>query len=245
MPESHKFLCTVCGATLDYPASFEGQEKQCEKCGLNSILKNIPSSKGVIDGPVPIKLPPPKDPIEIENHGETDEPAAQLPQTTPPHPEVSSPETPSQGAAGPAITSTEENVPLAPEAEVRGKPSKVKAICMFHCVGGAFNILLALSYLIFGILLLFSGGKSMFGILTKLGGPLLMVMGVLVMAIGAFEVFSAFKHFGAHARPKRKYVKFVAILEIVSFLGGSCLSVIFGIMSLIFLKDQQVKEYYE
>lgn len=230
MPESHEFLCTTCGNKLDYPASFEGQTKVCENCGLNTILRKTGPSQ-----PVPIKLPP----------------ADQLPSSAP---EGSHLKTPSQGAASPETSSqaadssetvAQENVSVATEPEVMEKPPKVKAICVFHCVGGPFNILLGLFYLIFGIILLFSGDKSIFTFFTKLGGPLLMVMGVLVMAIGAFEAISAFKHFGENARPKYKFVKFVAILEIVSMLGASCLSVIFGILSLIFLADRRVKEYYD
>lgn len=266
MPESHEFLCTTCGNKLDYPASFEGQTKVCDSCGLNTILRKTGPSQ-----PVPIKLPPAdqlpssspegsnlKTPSQGAASPETvtqeNVPIATEPealgkpspanQEASPAPEVSTRETPSQADDSPE-TVAQENVPVATEPEVMEKPSKVKAICVFHCVGGPFNILLGLFYLIFGIILLFSGDKSIFTFFTKLGGPLLMVMGVLVMAIGAFEAISAFKHFGENARPKYKFVKLVAILEIVAMLGASCLSVIFGILSLIFMADQRVKEYYD
>jgi len=223
MPESHIFLCQVCGTTLDYPASFEGQTKVCDGpkgCGLSTILRNTAPPQVAEVSPVPINLPP----------------AEQLPS---PATEGSTPKTPAQGAASP------ENISFVPALD-QGKPSKVKAIFIFHCVGGPFNILLGLFYLIFGIILLFSGGQSAFAFFTKLGGPLLMVIGVLVMAIGAFEAFSAYKHFGEKARPKHKFVKLVAILEIVSILGmATCMSVIFGILSLFFLTDQRVKDFYD
>lgn len=228
MPESHIFLCQVCGATLDYPASFEGQTKVCDGpkgCGLNTILKNTAPPQGTGGSPVPIILPP----------------AEQLPS---PATEGHSPKTTSPGVANPEATPPE-NISLVPEAGTTGKPSKVKAIFVFHCVGGPFNILLGLFYLIFGIFLLVGTGKTTF-FLFKFGGIPSIIMGVLVMAIGAFEAFSAFKHFGENARPKLNFIKLVAILEIVSILGMvTCMSVIFGILSLFFLTDPRVKEYYD
>ena len=61
MPESHIFLCQVCGTTLDYPASFEGQTKVCDGpkgCGLSTILRNTAPPQVAEVSPVPIKLPP-------------------------------------------------------------------------------------------------------------------------------------------------------------------------------------------
>lgn len=264
MSGSIKFLCQTCGARLDYPPNFKGQTVVCNECGLNTILKDINLPQGGADSQVPTKLQPAspepspapevptrKNPKQEADNQETitqeNVPLAMEPEALEkpsPAPEVPTRKNPNQEADN-QETITQENIPLATEPEALEKPPKVKAICVFHCIAGPVNILLGLFFLIIGILLLFSGGKSIFAFLTKLGGPLLMVMGVLVMAIGAFEAISAFKHFGENARPKYKFVKLVAILEIVSILGGACHSFVFGIIILIFLADQRVKEYYD
>ena len=221
MSESHQFQCQTCGVKLNFPSNFEGQTVQCDKCGLNTILKKINIPKIATNPPVPIKLPT----------------ATQSPTTIY---GVSEKEDASSGAVG------QVNPPFPSTPESEEKPSKVQAITVFLCIGGPFNILLGLFYLIAGIVSLVGIEWNGLGVLVRMGVPIAIVEGVFLVAIGAFLVLCASQHFKTDGRPKHSFVKLVGILQIVSVLGiFTCLSVVFGILTLIFLTDKQVKKYYE
>ena len=220
MSESHQFLCQTCGSKLDFPSNFEGQTVQCEKCEFNTVLKKINIPQAAANTPVRIEIPP-----------ETQSPTAVY--------GVSEKEDASLEAVGQAPP-----FPSTPEPE--GKPTKVQAITVFLCIGGPFNILLGLFYLIAGIVSLVGSEWKGLGVLLKMGVPLAIVEGVFLVAIGAFLVLCAFQHFKADSRPKHSFVKLVGVLQIVSVLGiFTCLPVVFGILTLIFLTDERVKGYYE
>jgi len=192
----------------------------CPNCEFETVLKKINIPQAATNTPVRIELPP-----------ETQSPAAVY--------GVSEQENASLKAVGQAPL-----FPSAPEPE--GKPAKVQAIIVFLCIGGPFNILLGLFYLIAGIVSLVGIEWKGLGFLVKMGVPIAIVEGVFLVTIGAFLVFCAFQHFKADSRPKHSFVKLVGILQIVSVLGiFTCLSVVFGILTLIFLTDKRVKEYYE
>lgn len=220
MSESHQFQCQTCGSKLDFPSNFEGQTIQCDQCGLNTVLKNINIPQATTNTPVRIELPP-----------ATQSPTAES--------GVSEKEDASLVTAGQAP-------PFASTPDPEGKPTKVQAITAFLCIGGPFNILLGLFYLIAGIVSLVGIEWKGLGVLVKMGVPFAIVEGVFLVTIGAFLSFCAFQHFKTDSHPKHSFVKLVGILQIVSVLGiFTCLSVVFGILTLIFLTDERVKEYYE
>jgi len=222
MSESHQFQCQTCGYKLNFPSNFEGQTVQCDKCGLNTVLKKINIPQGDTNSPVPIKLPPAtQSPTAIYGVSEKEDASSEA------------------GGQG--------NPPFPPPPEPEGKPPKVQAVAVFLCIGGPFNILLGLFYLIAGIVSLVGiDGMEGLGVLVKMGVPIAIVEGVFLVAIGAFLVLCAFQHFKTDGRPKHSFVKLVGILQIVSVLGiFTCLSVVFGILTLIFLTDERVKKYYE
>jgi hypothetical protein len=220
MSESHQFQCQTCGFKLDFPSNFEGQTKVCLNCEFETVLKKINIPQAATNTPVRIELPP-----------ETQSPTAVY--------GVSKKEDASLEAVGQAP-------PFPSTREPEGKPTKVQAITVFLCIGGPFNILLGLFYLIAGIVSLVGNEWTGLGVLVKMGVPLAIVEGVFLVTIGAFLVLCAFQHFKADSRPKHSFVKLVGILQIVSVLGiFTCITVVFGILTLIFLTDERVKEYYE
>ena len=221
MSESHQFQCQTCGSKLNFPSNFESQTVQCDKCGLNTVLKKINIPQAAAISPVPIKLPPAiQPPTAVYGVSEKED------------------------ASSEAVGQGDPPFPSTPEPE--GKPPKVQAIAVFLCIGGPFNILLGLFYLIAGMVSLVGIEWKGLGVLVKMGVPLAIVEGVFLVTIGAFLGLCAFQHFKADSRPKHSFVKLVGILQIVSVFGiFTCLPVVFGILTLIFLTDERVKGYYE
>jgi hypothetical protein len=119
--------------------------------------------------------------------------------------------------------------PLAPKP-----PGKVQAIGVMHLVGGIFNVLVALVWAFMGV------GTALF---TFGVGLLYCCPVVLLLPVGVLEIVSGYQHLKSDhtgLRPPRA----TAIAEICCIFACSTFSLIFGILTLVFLQDPEVEAYY-
>ncbi|MES2641188.1 MAG: hypothetical protein V4850_16990 [Myxococcota bacterium] len=114
-------------------------------------------------------------------------------------------------------------------------PGKVQAIGVMHLIGGIFNLIGALTWTMFGL----SWGLATFGLGLVFCCPVF-----VLIPVGILEIISGAKHLSSnHAGLQPP--KSIAIVEICCILMCSTFSMIFGILTLVFLSDPEVKAYYE
>ncbi|MBN1667426.1 MAG: hypothetical protein JW862_10065 [Anaerolineales bacterium] len=122
-----------------------------------------------------------------------------------------------------------EQTPMYNPAE---KPGMVQAISILTLVNGILNILYAL-ILTASIVL----GTLGIGLLCA---PITILPGVL----GIFEIIYATKLMANPPKPVQPSVP-LAALEIATVLTGNMISLVVGILALVFYNDPQVKAYFE
>jgi len=113
-------------------------------------------------------------------------------------------------------------------------PQKVSTIGIMHLVGGVLNIIMALIWGVYGLLT----GLMTFGI-----GLLFCCPAFLLLPVGIVELISGAKHMSKD-HTGLKPPKMVGFAEIASILGCNVLPCIFGILTLVFLNDDEVEAYY-
>lgn len=111
------------------------------------------------------------------------------------------------------------------------KPGKVQAIAIMTLINGILNIL-------WGI------GLTGSVVLGTLGvGLLCAPLTILPLVLGFFEIIGGVKLMG---EPPRKFnVQTIAILEIVAILAGDGISLIVGILNLVFYNEPPTKQYID
>ncbi|MBM3152431.1 MAG: hypothetical protein FJZ96_09570 [Chloroflexi bacterium] len=109
------------------------------------------------------------------------------------------------------------------------KPGLVQAIAILTLINGIFNILWGAG-VILGLTL---------GIVTLCLAPL----GFLPLILGIFEIIYAAKLLANPPQPAQPS-QTIAILEICCILVGNLISLIVGILALVFYGDPQVKAYF-
>jgi hypothetical protein len=109
-------------------------------------------------------------------------------------------------------------------------PGKVQAISIIMLVNGILNVLAGLSIT----------GAAIISIV----GLLCLPVAVLPLVLGVFEIVYASKMLSGKA-VEAKTIKTLAIFEIANIVYGNVLSVVAGILNLVFLDDPQVKAYME
>jgi hypothetical protein len=117
-------------------------------------------------------------------------------------------------------------------AGIPPKPGMVTAIAVLTLVNGILNIL-------YGLGVTASVVLGTFGI-----GLLCAPVTILPSILGIFEIIYASKLLSdpiQRVRPNQV----LAILEICAIISGDFLSVIVGILALVFYSDTRVKEYFE
>jgi hypothetical protein len=115
--------------------------------------------------------------------------------------------------------------------ETPEKPAMVQAIAVMTLVNGIINIVYA-----FGITLLIIIGTLGIGILCA---PLTILPGIL----GIFEILYAVKLLPEPPKPMKPN-QTLAILEICAILAGNVVSLVVGILNLVFYNDERVKAYF-
>jgi hypothetical protein len=111
------------------------------------------------------------------------------------------------------------------------KPGMVQAIAVMTLVNGILNILYA-----FGVTLLIIIGSLGIGIVCA---PLTILPGIL----GIFEILYAVKLLPDSPQPTKPN-QTLAILEICAILTGNVVSLIIGILNMVFYNDEKVKAYF-
>ncbi len=110
------------------------------------------------------------------------------------------------------------------------KPGKVQAIAIMMLVNGILNILCGL-------------GVTAGVVLSTIGiGILCAPVTILPAVLGIFEVIAASKLLSDPVRPAHN-LQTIAILEIVAVVCGNGISVVVGILNLVFLSEPEVKAY--
>ena len=117
------------------------------------------------------------------------------------------------------------------ETSYQPKPGKVQAIAIMTLINGILNIL-------WGI------GLTGSVVLGTLGiGLLCAPLTLLPLVLGIFEIIGGAKLMG---EPPRKFnVQTIAILEVVAILAGDGISLIVGILNLVFYNEPPTKHYID
>ncbi len=108
------------------------------------------------------------------------------------------------------------------------KPGKVQAIEIMLLVNGILNLLTGLSIT--------------FGFVASIIGILCLPVVILPVILGGFEVYYASKLLSNKPVPSGN-IKTIAIFEICSILYGNVIGLVVGILNLIFLEEEPVKEF--
>lgn len=114
------------------------------------------------------------------------------------------------------------------------KPGKVQAIGIMHLVGGILNIIMALFWGVYGLAT---------GVMTLGIGLVVCCPAFILLPVGIMEIISGAKHLSSNPRGL-KPPKITAIAEIFSILGCNMFPMAFGIVTLVFLSDPEVEEFY-
>jgi hypothetical protein len=118
------------------------------------------------------------------------------------------------------------------ETQPLTKPGQVTAIAVMTLVNGILNILTAI-------------GLTATIVLGTFGVGLLCAPITITPAIlGIFEILYAVKILPTPIQRGTKPATVLAILEICCILFGNIISLVIGILSLVFYNDTTVKEYY-
>jgi hypothetical protein len=140
--------------------------------------------------------------------------------------------------AEPVVTVPAPLAPVAPVApvplvapSVTGKPGTVQAIAIMTLINGILNILWG-----FGVTGSIVLGTLGFGLLCS-------PVTILPLILGIFEIIYAAKLLANPPQPARPS-QAIAIMEICCILVGNVISLVVGILALVFYNDAAVKAYF-
>lgn len=106
------------------------------------------------------------------------------------------------------------------------KPGMVKAIAIMNLVNGILNILTGLSWL------------AMFIFIVTIP------IGVYSLIVGILELINSSRLLPDPIKLDRP-PKNIAVMEIINIISGNIVSLIVGILSLVFYQDDNVKSYFD
>ncbi len=125
--------------------------------------------------------------------------------------------------------SPQPNPPQYQQHNLPPKPGKVQAIAILSLIDGILNVMWAPTL---GL-----------GLIASLVGICLAPLAIYPLVVGVFGIIYAAKLLSSHpvgVQPN----KTVAILQIVNIITGNVLSLVTGILSLVFYDDPEVEAYY-
>jgi hypothetical protein len=122
----------------------------------------------------------------------------------------------------------------APAADPSYKPAKVTAIAVLALVDGVVNVLFGAGWFL---------GIFALGVSTLGCGCLLLPLGLYPLVLGVFELVYAAQILPQDPRDVRP-ARWLAILQILNVLLGQVLSVVAGILTLVFLDDPEVRRWF-
>ena len=114
------------------------------------------------------------------------------------------------------------------------KPGKVQAIGIMHLVSGILNLLWGIGYVFYGLIM----GLTTLGIGLVCCCPVF-----LLIPTGILVILSAIKHMKEPPEDLQPQ-PLVSYLEIAGILCCNWISMVIGIVGLVFLQDEEVKAYY-
>lgn len=126
----------------------------------------------------------------------------------------------------------DENQIIPGEIKYPQKPGMVQAIALMTLVNGILNIIYAFIATLLIIILTFGIGL--------LCAPITILPGIL----GIFEILYAVKILPDPIQPTKPN-QTLAILEICAILTGNVVSLVIGILNLVFYNDEVVKAYFD
>ena len=112
---------------------------------------------------------------------------------------------------------------------MNGRPVKVQTMAILVLINGILNIV-------------WGGILALFGVITVIGivcAPIL----ILPMVLGVFELIYALNLLADPPKVK-KPSQAIAILEICDILFLNIFGVVVGVLSLIFINEDEVKDYF-
>ncbi len=114
------------------------------------------------------------------------------------------------------------------------KPGKVTTLAVLTLVSGIVNILWSLGV----VVVVLSVGIATFGL-----GCLLLPLAVYPLVLGILEILYAMKLLPDAPQPT-KPAKWLAIMQICDIVTGNVISLVIGIVSLVFYSDPEVEDYF-
>jgi hypothetical protein len=120
-----------------------------------------------------------------------------------------------------------------------GKPGKVQALAIMTLIDGILNIVLVGLGWGLGILSVVLGTAGV-------AFPVLICCPVPIYAIvlGILEIIAATKLLPEPATT-REFPKYLAIMQIINVISGGILSIVTGILALVFASDPEVVAYFQ
>jgi hypothetical protein len=125
-----------------------------------------------------------------------------------------------------------------PPTSQGGKPGKVQALAIMTLIDGILNIIIVGFGWGLGILSVVLGTAG-------IGFPILVCCPVPIYAIvlGILEIIVAAKLLPEPAKAK-EFPKYLAIMQIINVISGGILSIVTGILALVFANDPEVVSYF-
>ena len=117
---------------------------------------------------------------------------------------------------------------MSEQSIVSTKPSRLQGIEIMMLVSGILNIIAGLGLVC--------------GALASIVGVLCLPVVVLPLVLGVFEVVYASKLMN-HQPVSVRDLRTIAIFEVATILYGNGITLVVGILNLIFLDDQNVRDY--
>ncbi|MFL7791123.1 MAG: hypothetical protein AB8I69_03205 [Anaerolineae bacterium] len=126
----------------------------------------------------------------------------------------------------------------APPTSQGGKPGKVQALAIMTLIDGILNIVIVGFGWGLGILSVVLGTAG-------IGFPMLLCCPVPIYAIvlGILEIILAAKLLPEPAKVK-EFPKYLAVMQIINVISGAILSIVTGILALVFANDPEVVSYF-
>lgn len=122
-------------------------------------------------------------------------------------------------------------LPPAPAPGPPPKPGKVQAIAIMCLVDGILNVLLGLGL----------GGGLLVGVATACCAPI----GAYPIVLGILEIIYAAKLLPDVPRRDVRPAQYLAVMQIVNIVAGGVISLVVGILSLVFYGETEVRAWYD
>ena len=126
----------------------------------------------------------------------------------------------------------------APPTSQGGKPGKVQALAIMTLIDGILNIVVVGLGWGLGILVTIVGTAGI-GFFVLICCP----VPIYAVVLGILEIILAAKLLPEPAKVK-EFPKYLAVMQIINVISGGILSIVTGILALVFANDPEVMSYF-